>query len=171
MSKRKPILSFDFDGVIHSYTSGWKGATNIPDPPVDGAFAYMIEALATGWDVVIHSSRGRYLFGPWAMRKWLRKHGGNLYYDSPAGPGLESVRICRFKPPATFTIDDRCATFQGVWWPLSNMREWKPWNKGGYKATKRTVESVIEEHKGLIDDQRKRDQERRDRPWTPSRFA
>lgn len=33
---RKPILCLDFDGVIHSYSSGWKGADVIPDPPVAG---------------------------------------------------------------------------------------------------------------------------------------
>jgi hypothetical protein len=41
----KPILSLDFDGVIHSYTSGWKGADVIADPPVPGAFQFIGEAL------------------------------------------------------------------------------------------------------------------------------
>ena len=31
-----PTVSFDFDGVIHSYRSGWKGAAVILDPPVEG---------------------------------------------------------------------------------------------------------------------------------------
>ena len=36
----KTIL-LDFDGVIHSYTSGWKGAGVIPDPPVPGAIDFL----------------------------------------------------------------------------------------------------------------------------------
>ena len=30
----KKTVVFDFDGVIHSYTSGWKGESVITDPPV-----------------------------------------------------------------------------------------------------------------------------------------
>jgi hypothetical protein len=37
----KPILCLDFDGVIHSYSSGWKGADVIPDPPVEALGAIM----------------------------------------------------------------------------------------------------------------------------------
>ena len=43
--KGKPTIVFDFDGVIHSYTSGWRGLEVIPDPPVDG-IREMIENFA-----------------------------------------------------------------------------------------------------------------------------
>ena len=40
-----PLLCLDFDGVIHSFKSGWKGATNIPDPPVEGAIDWLRSLL------------------------------------------------------------------------------------------------------------------------------
>src|ERR1700743_3429981 len=52
----KPILCLDFDGVIHSYASGWKGADVIPDPPVAGAIEFIREALKH-FRVAIFSSR------------------------------------------------------------------------------------------------------------------
>lgn len=124
----KPILCLDFDGVIHSYTSGWKGARNIPDDPVPGALEFMAEALFD-WDVVVLSSRARYWGGITAMRGWLRKHAMGLYWDSPAGNGLECVRFVRWKPSAFVTLDDRALTFNGTWPDLPALRKFKPWNK------------------------------------------
>jgi hypothetical protein len=125
----KPILCLDFDGVIHSYASGWKGARNIPDPPVSGAIEFIGDALVAGWDVAILSSRARHWGGIRAMRRWLRQWAGMLYYDSPAGPGIEAVRFTRWKPSALVTIDDRALTFDGTWPELSTLRAFKPWNK------------------------------------------
>jgi len=45
----KPILLIDFDGVIHSYTSGWQGAGVISDPPVEGAFDFNCKLLSSNW--------------------------------------------------------------------------------------------------------------------------
>ncbi len=123
----KPILCLDFDGVIHSYTSGWKGARNIPDQPVEGALSFMEDAMLNGWDVVIHSSRARYFGGITAMRNWLRRHAGNAW--DTMGPCLCDVRFARWKPSATVTIDDRAITFTGQWPDLSSLRAFKPWNK------------------------------------------
>lgn len=127
----KPILCLDFDGVIHSYSSGWKGARRIPDPPVPGALAFMGQALVEGWDVVVHSSRARYFGGISAMRSYLKEHAGNMYYDSPAGNGLERVRFTRWKPSAVVTIDDRALTFTGTFPAIETIKAFKPWNKGG----------------------------------------
>ena len=125
---KKPILCLDFDGVIHSYTSGWKGAHVIPDPPVDGAIAFMLGAL-NHFDVVIFSSRSNQPGGIPAMQKWLREHGQGTWYESPAGPGLEDVRFSLEKPSAMVTIDDRAITFTGEWPSIKELLEFKPWNK------------------------------------------
>lgn len=123
----KPILCLDFDGVVHSYTSGWKGARNIPDPPVEGAIEFIGDALNSGWDVVIHSSRARYWGGITAMTNWLRTHAGNMW-DGPF-EGLCQVRFTRWKPAAVVTLDDRALTFTGQWPALTDLKAFKPWNK------------------------------------------
>ena len=52
----KPILCLDFDGVLHSYTSGWRGATIIPAKPVPGAVEFLVKAVQH-FDVQVFSSR------------------------------------------------------------------------------------------------------------------
>ena len=73
MKKEKPILLLDFDGVLNSYSSGWKGARVIPDPPVPGALEFIVEAIEH-FQVCIYSARSRHVGGKRAMKKWLRKH-------------------------------------------------------------------------------------------------
>ena len=124
----RQIICLDFDGVVHSYTSGWKGARNIPDPPVDGALEFMLDALRL-YDVVIHSSRARYFGGISAMRKWLRFHAGNLWYEAGFERGLEDVKFARWKPSALVTIDDRAIRFDGRFPDPRAAAELKPWNK------------------------------------------
>jgi hypothetical protein len=125
---RRPILCLDFDGVIHSYSSGWQGAAYIPDPPVEGAIGFMLEAL-NHFDVVIFSSRSNQRGGLTAMRLWLRKHAGAAWYESPVGPGLEDIRFVTEKPSAMVTLDDRAITFEGTWPTIETLKEFKPWNK------------------------------------------
>jgi hypothetical protein len=72
LPKGKPILCIDFDGVLHSYSSGWKGARCIPDPPVVGALDFLIDAVEH-FQVNIYSSRSRYFWGRRAIKKWLVK--------------------------------------------------------------------------------------------------
>jgi len=153
----KPILCLDFDGVIHSYSSGWKGAAVIPDAPVKDALQFIIIALER-FEVHILSSRSHQWGGKRAMKRWLRKHlieaAGDDFSTTPAwwqdriaktafaDPWKDEVSYAAdcvikeikwpwFKPPATVTIDDRAITFTGQWPALSDLRAFKPWNKKG----------------------------------------
>ena len=121
----KPILCLDFDGVIHSYTSGWKGIETIPDPPVPGAMEFIDKAM-NHFEVMIYSSRSAYPMGINAMRKWLRRHW--LEAGLPSDRELD-IEWPNEKPAAFVTIDDRAVCFTGVWPDILTLKAFRPWNK------------------------------------------
>ncbi|MDA4845933.1 hypothetical protein [Hoeflea poritis] len=135
--KRKPILCLDFDGVIHSYTSGWTGAHDVADPPVPGALTFIQEAQQD-FDVCIFSSRSGQPNGIGAMKTWLRLHYQE-YFQKAGVPGdqafirsKKAVKRIDFpteKPPAFVTIDDRAVQFEGAWPAIEDLLSFKPWNK------------------------------------------
>lgn len=144
----KPIVCVDFDGVIHGYQSGWKGAGNIPDPPVPGALDGLLRLLDAGFEVAIFSSRSKNIFGRRAMKRWLAKEIANHWMRAGYAEAEplsfvececwgDAAAIYRkfswpwFKPPALMTIDDRAVTFNGDWSQHTpeNIRAFKPWNK------------------------------------------
>lgn len=127
---KKPILCLDFDGVIHSYTSGWQGAAVIPDPPVPGALEF-IERATQVFSVAVYSTRSHQPGGREAMHAWLKMH----YAAALDGGWKEAERLLKevdfpeTKPPALVGIDDRQITFSGEWPDIDGLLAFKPWNK------------------------------------------
>lgn len=97
----KPTVVFDFDGVIHSYTSGWKGAIEIPDPPVPGIREAIEQIRLAGYWVVVMSSRCMNPGGELAVRQYLLEYG------------IDVDDVTAMKPAAVCYIDDRAIWFDG----------------------------------------------------------
>jgi len=136
--KNKPTLILDFDGVIHSYTSGWQGIDVIPDPPVIdhngvSAIAKLYEYIEH-FHVAIFSTRSETEAGIDAMREWLGKWDRLYWEEHPLLPHPQTalvfcVSFPRTKPPALVTIDDRAITFDGTFPDPEIILKFKPWDK------------------------------------------
>lgn len=125
----KKLLCVDFDGVIHSYTSGWKGATIIPDPPVPGAIEWLYQACKV-FRVCIYSSRSNQEGGIEAMQNWLRECIGEFDNTFIAyGEWENEIEWPTSKPPAFLTIDDRAITFTGEFTNVEELAKFQPWYK------------------------------------------
>lgn len=123
-------VCIDFDGVLHSYTSGWKGPTEIADPPTPGAFDWLRKMLYykeggkadRTFNVAVYSSRSKVPGAIEAMQQWFRHHGLE-----------EKDLVLMFfpdqKPASVFTIDDRAMCFEGTFPEPGEIISFKPWNK------------------------------------------
>lgn len=125
----KPILCLDFDGVLHSYTSGWQGVDIISDDAVQGAVAFLKESTRE-FDVQIFSSRSADpKNGIPAMQQWLLS---KIFLELPFWEAKELFRMLSWptvKPPAFLTIDDRAIQFTGEWPSIEMLLKFQPWNK------------------------------------------
>lgn len=153
MKDTKPILVVDFDRVLHSYKSGWRGARNIPDPPVPGALEFLIKAIEF-FNVQIYSCRSRQWGGKRAMKKWLKKEYIMLALDWESTPRffrewisqtafadpwnfevrwaikrlLKKIRFPTKKPAAFLMIDDRAMCFTGTFPHPEELLKFRPWS-------------------------------------------
>lgn len=129
----KPTLLVDFDGVIHSYISGWRGVDVIPDDPIikkwkhrGTKFSYdsvqWLEDLvrSDNFKVCIYSSRSKEDAGVRAMKEWLLK----FQIDEDI---LAQISFPTTKPAAFLTIDDRAIQFKGEFIPAHELAKFKTW--------------------------------------------
>lgn len=89
-------IALDFDGVLHSYSSGWTGPKPM-DAPVPGALA-LVEALkARKYRLVVFTARDDVA----AVGEWLKQHG------------FPAMTVTQTKPKAALYVDDRGLRFDG----------------------------------------------------------
>lgn len=132
MSKKTVV--FDFDGVIHRYSTGWIRDTVIPDPPVPG-IREAIAGIRKNYRVVVVSTRCATEEGRAAIESWLYK------YD------IEVDDIKKEKPPAICYIDDRAICFDGRADLLeAKIEAFQPWYLSLENASSWVL---VEEEKGV----------------------
>lgn len=139
MSEYKKIICVDFDGVLHSYTSGWQGAAVAADPPVPGAMAWLTQMSEDQrFEVHIYSSRSKEPKGIMTMMEWLTvwltKHAmeGGYGQTDAMGWAVKVVNRLAFsstKPAAHLAIDDRAFCFEGAFPTPESIASFRPWNK------------------------------------------
>ena len=116
MKEHRPTVVFDFDGVIHSYRSGWQGAGVIPDPVVPGVANAINDLRERGYMVVVVSTRCSATEGMEAVKHYLVENG--IIVDG----------VLAEKPPALCYVDDRAICFKGNAGKLvSQVESFKTW--------------------------------------------
>jgi len=128
MIDRKPTLSCDFDGVLHLYSSGWKGPDKIPDGPVPGAMQWLRQAI-DHFNVSIFSSRSRYPQGIAAMKKAIEQWATEELGADEATVLINNLEYPTHKPAAFISIDNRAFCFEGEFPNVHTLLKFKPWNK------------------------------------------
>lgn len=112
----KKTIVFDFDGVIHRYSEGWKDGS-IYDIPVDG-IKEVIDELRETYKIVIVSTRTKTKKGRNEVLAWLDEY--NIEIDD----------IMAEKPPAIIYVDDRGINFDGNCKKLlKNIKKFRPWTE------------------------------------------
>lgn len=115
---RGSTIAIDFDGVIHSYQSGYTGDVPI-DPPVEGILEFIQGLRAAGVKVIIHTCRADTVARKEAVFKWLWEH--RFPPDIP---------ITNVKPDtARWFLDDRAVRFEGDVSTLLEQMRREPWHK------------------------------------------
>lgn len=152
----KYIICCDFDGVLHSYTSGWKGPTVIPDPPVPGALDWIITITENDrFELAVYSSRSKEQGGVQAMFGWLHTHLVDHFERTHSVDRmnarvmsekvLERLTFPTQKPAASMTIDDRAFHFQGTFPTIEWLLGFQPWTKVGPNNWRPWIEKKIED--------------------------
>jgi hypothetical protein len=128
----KPTLCVDFHGCIHSHISGNATTEIADDPPVPGAFEWL-EQVAEYFKVVVVCARfGRPgELGRSAMKEaqtWFGNKGCRLRVGLDLAC-VTPIILAAVKPPCHVLLDDRALTFHGTFPAVSELTDFRPWDR------------------------------------------
>lgn len=134
--EHKQSIAVDWDGVINSYTSGWKRDNPLHnDEPIPGAIAFLVSMLSV-FRVYIYSTRCEDSMQVVSMCSWLKRHGME--------PDLvDELLFVSQKPASLIYLDDRAWRFNGRFPTAEEIRGFKPWNKGGKNPLQEELEGAL----------------------------
>lgn len=141
--KWRPVISVDFDGVLHDYSFDRDGLRtgSVTGPAIPGAMSWLADLyIDRRVDVAIYSYRSRSLSGRWAMQRWMldqliltfpeSRDPHSRFLNDFLHEGIYSwIKWPWFKPYAKIYIDDKAHCFSGQWPHLNDLLAFKPWNK------------------------------------------
>ena len=109
ITKTKPTICLDFDGVFNNY-KGYDGDNlGTPRPGIKK----FLETLSQEYSITIFSARKYSL-----IIKWLKQHNLLMYVDN----------VTSYKPVAVAYIDDRAIQFKGDYnKALTELKQFKPY--------------------------------------------
>ena len=109
IKKKENTIALDFDGVIHSYKSGWNG--DVPkDPPMKGVKKALEKLEKDGWILKILSTRKKE-----KIQEYLKKHDLDQFIS-----GVYNTKI-----PAQIYLDDRGIHFSNWADALKDIKSFK----------------------------------------------
>lgn len=129
-------ICIDFDGVLHSYVSGWQGAATITDPPVPGAFEKLRSWLAATPPLIlaVYSARSAQADGIQSMCSWIDHHDAATRHPDTS-PLVDSLLFPSYKPAAKVYLDDRAIRFEGQFPSVDELiRAFRVWNDADKKG-------------------------------------
>lgn len=131
--EKHPIVSVDFDGVIHSYERGWQSGVIYGDV-VPGFFEWA-SSVRHRFEIHVFSTRCADGDAREEMEAWLRLQWQRwliLRGNAPGKPSDFPLIVASEKPKALVSIDDRALTFTGDWndprFTADALANFKPWN-------------------------------------------
>lgn len=110
----KPVLVLDFDSVIYSGTSGWKGAHILPDTPKPGAMTFIAAAVEHFHVDIFSGRRSETALARRAMWLYVKEHLEEAIGDDKSSRIISMIDFPVSKPTPSMCLDGR-AVVDGSW--------------------------------------------------------